>query len=237
MSDDDQGRFTQELGAFQGLWKDGYFEGDPLNPYGQSRYPGALGFMNVLHVVYLTCIKPYINEDTVALEIGPGRGAWTKTLLDAKYIWCLDAVSAMDNRFWQYVGQSPKVRYTQVHDFSCSDLPDDMFNYLFSFGCFCHISFSGVKTYMENLYPKMQERADCFVMVADYEKYNAAYDKLPGMGKVPRLNPVEDEVVRPGRWYHAGRERTCNMLVDTGYTIVDEDVGALNRDVIIHFRK
>ena len=58
------------------LWQygiGGYFEGDPLNPFGQSRYPGRLALMSVLHVVYLTCIKPYVSEDTIALEIGPGK--------------------------------------------------------------------------------------------------------------------------------------------------------------------
>ena len=236
-NDGNPDRFEEELAAFQGLWDDGYFEGDPLNPHGQSRYPGQLSYMSVLHVVYLTCIKPYVSEDTVALEIGPGRGAWTRALLKAKEIWCLDAVSAKDNRFWEYVGRIPKVKYSQVVDFSCNTLPDDKFDYLFSFGVFCHISFDGIQAYMENLYPKLKEGADCFVMIADYNKYNSAYANMQGAERVPVLNTNEDQVIRPGRWYHAGREQTCNMLVETGYKIVDEDVGALHRDVIIHFQK
>ncbi len=48
-------------------------------------------------------------------------------------------------------------------------LPDNKFSYLFSFGCFCHISFDGITEYMKKLFPKLREGANCFVMVADYE--------------------------------------------------------------------
>ena len=38
-----------------------------------------------------------INKDTVVLEIGPGRGAWTKTMIkyNPKKIFCLDVFSLL----------------------------------------------------------------------------------------------------------------------------------------------
>ena len=227
----------EEISVFEGLWENGYFEGDPLNPYGNSRYFGPMRFMSVLHVIYLTCIKPYVSGNTTALEIGPGRGAWTRAMLGANEVWCLDAVSAKDNNFWEYVGTTSNVKYFQVSDFSCSMLPDNTFDYLFSFGVFCHIPFANIQEYMGSLYPKLKAGAHCFIMVADYEKYNAAYDKLPNMEKVPILDTNEDQVIRPGRWFHAGCKRTCDMLNELGYEILDPDVGASHRDPIIHFRK
>ena len=47
----------------------------------------------------------------------------------------------------------------------------------------------------------------------------------------------EDHTPRPGRWYHAGVSETCEMLEATGYTIIEEDVGVIHRDPIIHFMK
>jgi hypothetical protein len=41
----------------------------------------------------------------------------------------------------------------------------------------------------------------------------------------------------PGRWYNAGIERTCSMLEEVGYQVVDPDVGTIPRDPIIHFVK
>jgi 16S rRNA A1518/A1519 N6-dimethyltransferase RsmA/KsgA/DIM1 with predicted DNA glycosylase/AP lyase activity len=92
---------------------------------------GQLGFMSVLHATYLRCIKPYINNHTVSLEIGPGRGAWTKALLPSKEIYVLDALPEEHNRFFEYLEYPKNVRYFQVKDFDCEILPDNYFNYMF----------------------------------------------------------------------------------------------------------
>jgi hypothetical protein len=258
--------FRSELESFQNLWKGGYSEGNPLDPMGISGY-GALGYMSVLHVVYLTCIKPYVTNRSTVLEIGSGRGCWTKTLLHANEVWCLDALSAEHNGFWSYLGHPTNVKYFQVSDFSCSMLPEDKFSYLFSFGCFCHISFEATTEYMKNLYPKLKAGAHCFVMIADYDKRNTALDNIGNLSighifsQVRHYMPLrlvwklidgdkalkrqhgnradkdEDDVPRPGRWYHAGIGRTCEMLEKLGYNIVDPDVGATHRDPIVHFTK
>lgn len=247
----------RELDSFQNLWKGGYFEGNPLDPLAPSHY-GSLGYMSILHATYIACIRPFIHPHVTALEIGPGRGAWTRTMLKAREVWCLDALSAEHNGFWGYVGRQPHVQYRQVTDFSCSELPDDAIDYLFSFGCLCHVSFDGITVYMENLWPKLRSGANAFIMIADYQKYNWAaenqrsldirralapiarleWDGLPLPGQALRMLDVnENQEPSPGRWYHAGVERTCLMLIAKGYQIVTPDVGVNFRDVVIHFRK
>ena len=67
---------------------------------------------------------------------------------------------------------------------------------------------------------------------------NAIYARWMGLKPMHPLAPDTDDKPRPGgRWYHAGKERTCQMLVDLGYQIIDPDVGTCPRDPIIHFRK
>lgn len=256
-------RSRQELESFQGIWSGGYFEADPLDPVAKSGY-GALGYMSVLHATYLACIKPYITAETVALEIGPGRGAWTKTLLGAREVWALDALSARHNGFFEYVGTSENVRYVEVTDFECRMLPDDYFTYMFSFGCLCHVSFDGIRLYAQSLFNKMRSGSHCFWMVADYEKYNKAAESLDDLSIWRRLAPLgwpglplrlmmklaesrvpglitkdvhETDEPIPGRWYHAGAERTCELLRECGFRIVDRDVGTCLRDPIIHFMR
>lgn len=258
-------KLQKEIQSFKDLWQGGYYEGNPAEPLARSAF-AQIGYMSVLHATYLRCIKPYINRETVALEIGPGRGAWTKTMLDAREVWTLDAVSAEHTRFWDYIGENQHVRYLQVNDFSCADLPDDYFNYVFSFGCFCHISFTGIEEYAKNLFPKLKSGADCFWLVADYEQFNRVvsdlqrYSVWSGAAPVGRrfsafrkmlewlmrmdnkpqpMKPDADDQpnAEGGRWYHAGRDRTCEMLQKYGYEIVDKDVGTVMRDPIIHFYK
>ncbi len=243
-------------------WEGGYFEGDPLKPLAHSTY-GQFGFMSVLHATYLRCIKPYIFPSTSALEIGPGRGAWTKCMLDAREIWALDALTAEYNRFYEYLGHPEHVNYVQVTDFLCQDLPNRHFDYMFSFGCLCHVSFDGITAYAENLFDKLKSGALCFWMVADFDKFNHVMDNymrysvlerhMPnperhpqlfkdlrqfyGANKPRRREPNDGSSPDRGTWYHAGIRRTCEMLESIGYIIIDEDVGTCLRDPIIHFKR
>jgi hypothetical protein len=72
-------------------------------------------------------------------------------MLGAKEIWCLDAKPREANNIDAYLGYPGNLVYHQVHDFACRELPDDKFDYLFSFGAFCHISRDGTVQYMTNL--------------------------------------------------------------------------------------
>lgn len=255
-------RLTDEIKSFETLWDGGYYEGDPLTPLAKSTY-GQLGYMSVLYATYLRCIKPYIGDQTVALEIGPGRGAWTKALLPSKEVYAIDALPEEHNGFFQYLGYPQHVKYFQVKDFRCTVLPDDHFDYMFSFGCLCHVSFAGITEYATNIYPKLKAGANCFWMIADYNKNNSAIANLDKLSIWTALKPTRrryslvnwlseylmkrgrpalkemdqnDEPV-PGRWYHAGTQRTCSMLREVGYQVLDADVGTCLRDPIIHFTK
>ena len=195
-------RLREELDQFRDLWRGGYFEGDPLDPLSKSSY-GPFGFISVLHATYLVCVKPYVGPDSRVLEIGPGRGAWTRAFvkLGAKEIWCLDALSREHNQFDAYVGDVGRVTYVHVHDFACADVPDDRFDYFFSFGCFCHISFAATTEYMRNVYRKLRPGAHGFLLVADYDRYNAA---------------IADRSRHLGRLFHASRSGAIARLWNRG---------------------
>jgi hypothetical protein len=285
-------KLSIELSTFEKVWKGGYYEGDVLDPVGPSSYR-EFGYISVLHAIYIYCIEPYITEDSIVLEIGPGRGAWTKTMLNAKEIWCLDAKSREDNDIDNYLGHPKNLIYHQVSDFLCRELPDKQFDYLFSFGALCHVSWDGIVQYMHNLYPKLRHGANAFIMVADYDKANKLRDdpwrydvvsrvisakrmrllraldrkfgyrlfgkrslvleslgegrqnqieralgiRLAGRTRLTLKEKGEDSQPRPGRWFHAGTDRTVNLLQEVGYAVVNRDVGLVTRDPIIHFRK
>lgn len=171
----------QDKAVFHKEWEGGYYEGDPIDPMATSTY-GVLGYMSVLHVTYLRCIKPYVRSDTRVIEIGPGRGAWSRTMLNAKELWVADVMSAEHNGFWPYVGKHDHVKYVQVSDFTLKDFPDNHFDFFFSFGVFCHIPVAGHEEYFANLRAKLKPGAQCFLMVADYDKYNAAWQNYESLG-------------------------------------------------------
>ncbi len=251
-----------ELDSFRDLWQGGFFAGDPLDPLYSPH--GVFGYMGIYHVIYLSCIRPYVGPDTVVAEIGPGRGAWTRTMLGAREIWALDALSADHNRFWEYVGESPSIHYHHVDDFGCAMLPDDGIDYLFSYDALCHVSFAGIEAYAEALHPKLRSGAHAFVMVADLGKYRRfveSRDRLSVFNafisyfgnpvlrrllerKASELNrklaaKYEAHLADPERsgWFHAGTDETCALLERHGYRVVERDVGADPKSPIIHFVK
>jgi hypothetical protein len=257
-----------ELNSFQSVWPGGFFEGDPANPaFGLW---AITSFIGVSHAIYLSCIKPYVKADTTVLEIGCGRGAWTKLMLDAREIYCLDAQPPEHTRFFEYIGHHERIHYVTVSDFSMKDVPLDAIDFVFSYDALCHVSFAGINEYARNLFTRMRPGAHGFWMVADYQKYNqfvADQDRynvlrslLPrqkhplfGAGlnwffrRINRWNAKryhlraldlnEDDLARPGRWYHAGLQRTCEMLKRNGFTIVQADQGLDYRSPLIHFCK
>jgi len=256
-----QDKLVEEIESFDGLWEGGYYEGDPLPFLNKSTY-GAFGYVSVLHAIYLRCIKPYINSQTIALEIGPGRGAWTKAMLESKEVWALDALSAEYNGFFEYLNHPKNVKYFQVKDFECRELPENYFNYMFSFGCLCHVSFEGISEYAANIFDKLQPNTPCFWMIADKRKYREFIENADKFDiwnalspKSQKLSPLKyvfktfSKSTRPpflnlgvfdegqGHWHDAGVERTCEMLEKIGYKIVESDIGLLPRDPMIHFIK
>ena len=251
----------RHLASFRQIWKGGFYAGDPLD---RMRSPyGLFGYVGVPYAIVLRCIRPYVNENVVALEIGPGRGAYTRALLESASVWCLDALSAEHNKFWEYVGDQPHVHYAEVTDFGCEMVPDDGIDYMFSYDALCHVPFDGIEAYAAALLPKLRSGAQCFWMVADYAKYARfieehasvapALESQIGRRWLRKLisrvaRQVEDRQLEKYRahieepegpegswWYDAGTERTAEMLTRLGYRVVEADVGADPRSPIIHF--
>jgi hypothetical protein len=193
------------------------------------------------HLIYLNCIKPYIRGRT-ALEIGPGRGTITKSLLDASSIDCMDIIPPEEVGFYDYVGKHDHVKYHQVDNFSCDCLEDDSYDYFISIGTFNHISLEGHDKYLCNLYQKFKKDFIGFLMVTDpfvYQKKSNSFKDLVYMSRRAsrRIEDYEKSNHRAGQWRYIGLEKVCNLLRKYNYRILSEDVDCHNRDPIIQFTK
>ena len=51
---------------------------------------------------------------------------------------------------------------------------------------------------------------------------------------VRRLDPAEDDVPRPGRWYHTGTRETAETFRAAGFTVLDADMGVDPRSPVLH---
>jgi hypothetical protein len=108
------------------------------------------------------------------LEIGPGRGAWTKTFLGrgCERIYVIDVAPPEHTRFWEYVGHHSEIQYIVSRDLALSEVPDNSIDFFFSFGVFCHLLPEMCEMYIKSLSRKMRSGGRGFLMIADFDKYN-----------------------------------------------------------------
>jgi SAM-dependent methyltransferase len=252
--------------SFSQIWRDGYYEGDPRDPMSHSSY-GVFGWYSSLYLTYLACIRPYVKSDSVVIEIGPGRGAWTRAIVELgpRHVYAVDAATAEHTGFWEYVGKRSNVDYIVADDFSLAGVHDKSADYFFSFGCFCHLRPEMCETYVASLARKMKPGARGFLMIADYDKFNAcaahhantsierafsgrrfrlvraAYwlsVKLMRRRFIPdALDKMSEGPHTAGAWYHWGIDRACAALEKSGLSVIERDVGVSHRDPVIHFAK
>ncbi len=205
-----------------------------------------------LEAIYKTCISPYIASYVTVLEIGADGGFWTQRMLNADRVFCFDVLSFEHTGFFKRIAPEitdsmpikDNITYFQVKDFECKELDDYSIDYLFSYDTFCHISYSGAEAYLKNLYPKLKYGSNCFIMIADADKYDNQSGRIKLM-ETAGYNNFEafvndyDGCPVNGRWYFYGTERFCSLLDKYNYSLVSKDV-AIDIDKlspIVHFRK
>lgn len=263
-------RVREEVRYFgrSGLWEGGFVEGDPLDPMAISTYvyQNDMGYMSVIHAVYRVLIKGHVRPGSTVLEIGPGRGAWTRAILscDPADVHVADVLTPEHNRFWDYVGRRPNVHYHTVEDCALTPVADASIDFVFSFGCFCHLSEHVAREYFRTFARVMRPGTTGFVMFADYDKWNRAmaegrryslrnafrtrrmrplrmiydaWNRLVGTALYLPLDKNQVDNLRPGRWFHIGVDRMAEIATEAGLTVVQPDVDILFRDPIIQFRK
>ena len=250
-------KLREEIDSFQGLWSGGFcrskmgWNATVL----QEQRSGTLDLLGLVD----KCIAPYIiPNETLALEIGTDGGFWAAKIaeFDPKAIIGADIRPDSETNFSRNIrnwsstkDRLDRLYYLWMDDFTLSALPDDTVDYVFSFDVFCHISFTGTKEYLKNLYPKLKTGANLFIMIADGDKYTDERGRrkcIEGNVRCPGM--YEDwEVVKadydgdpsPGRWYFYGLERFVSAARSYGYTIIEEDAckTICKYSPVVHLRK
>jgi SAM-dependent methyltransferase len=237
-------KFKQEIESFQNIWHGGYFGENTIarNQLGLEYY-----------------LVNNIENNLTILEIGCGRGRWSKFIyenLSPKKLQCIDVLSEEHNKFWSFVGEEKKekLEYYQVKDFSLSEIPDDSLDFVFSYDVWCHISSSSQELYLESLYKKCRTGAKLIIMYSDPEKYYnsepnnlwfiKAYlpkektENITNKEEIFKL-AIEDsdgEIIE-GRWYWIGKEKFLKNINKHNYKVLFEDLEIDKTNVITFFEK
>lgn len=114
-------------------------------------------------------LTPYINHEHTVLEIGPGRGTWTRLLstLFGKVV-TLDVLPKSD-----WLQQLPNVEHHELPDrcFRCEGVEDNSIDFVWSFGVFCHFTEAACRAYLTSIYQKMKSGASAILLFGNWARH------------------------------------------------------------------
>lgn len=218
------------LSWIKSAFSDGYRSGNILFPipdpvrFKQERMIGGS-----YRKVFYQAIRPHIRPGSTVLEIGPGRGSWTRAI--QKYVsdGQVTTVDFQDVRPWlrpeKYHG---RLICIQVADNSFRQVQNNSFDFLFSIGVLCHHNQADISEVLVNTLPKMKRGGIALHHYGDWDKLEVyGWER----GKVPtefKTKP-DDEIW----WPRNNKTIMAELARNAGWTVLADDLDLVKRDSII----
>jgi hypothetical protein len=179
-------------------------------------------------------VLPYIKTDSRVLELGPGKGSWSRAIL--KYIpdGELHTVDFQDVEGWLTAARI-KGRFFphKVEDNSFSCLEDNYFDFFFSFGVLCHNNKEQIREILVHSLSKVKAGGAAVHQYGDWEKLERY-----GWGGRSGI-PKEFKHLPDGQiWWPRNDQATMRQLsLETGWQVESVDMGLTKRDSMICLRR
>ncbi|GAB7081858.1 class I SAM-dependent methyltransferase [Megalodesulfovibrio paquesii] len=178
-------------------------------------------------------VKPLLRPDAQVLELGPGRGSWTRALLAQLPEGSLHTCDFQDATPWlkpdQYGG---RLQCHQVEDNTFSCVADEQFDLFFSFGVLCHCNTSTIRTILEHALRKVKPGGHAIHNYGAWEKLGAWGFARGGVPEEFSTQP--DDAI----WWP---RNTVNIMAslcrDAGWTVLCDDLQYFQRDGVILLRR
>jgi SAM-dependent methyltransferase len=219
------------------LFAEGYSSGDVLTrlPDRRRRREERL-IGGSYRKLFMTAVRPRLDPSSTVMELGPGRGSWTRALLRYLPHGRVHALDYHDASQWlrpeDYDG---RLVIHRVEDNSFAAVPDGSFDVFFSFGVLCHNTTSAIGEIMRNALRKMRPGGSAIHHYGDWRKLRALgwADDRHGVHAFNQELPDEHE------WNHWPRNDPDTMAAlcrEAGWTVEAADLGLFRRDSVISLR-
>jgi SAM-dependent methyltransferase len=181
-------------------------------------------------------VEPHLRPDSVVLELGPGRGAWTRALLSRVPQGQVHTADLLDVTPWlrpeQYGG---RLVCHQQDDNSFAAVPDGAIDFFFSFGVLCHNTTPAIGEILSNALPKMKPGGIAVHQYGDWDKLHALgwHDDSLGVQAVIKELPDEHQ---GNFWPRNDPEKMAAVCREAGWIVEEEDLGLFERDSIVRLR-
>jgi hypothetical protein len=172
---------------------------------------------------------PYLRPDSRVLEIGPGRGSWTRAILEHLPDGVLETVDFADCTPWlQPERYGGRLICHRTNDFSLDCVPDDRFDFIWSFGVLCHHTIEQIAGVLASSFRKAR-RGACAV-----HEY-AEWMKLYRSGRIGQIGELVDD--NSHWWPSNSKESMAAAARAAGWRVIHDDLDLFERDGVIVLKK
>jgi len=208
-------------------FRDGYSSGDILSVdpdelRARRERTSGCDYLEIFH----KAIAPHIAGKSQVLEIGPGRGSWTKSMLSFNPECTVHALDFLDlTQFFPEDLYDGRLKLVRIQGNTFKEVPNDHFDFFWSFGVLCHCEMPHVQRILERSLMKVKPGCSAIHQHGEWGKTDR-YEKGLAAGK-PWI-----------KWWP--RNTTANMVKmakAAGWEVVEPDMGLIDRDGLIHLRR
>jgi SAM-dependent methyltransferase len=219
------------------MFADGYDSGDVLRrlPDRRRRQEERL-IRGSYRRFFMQAVRPNLGTSSTVMELGPGRGAWTRALLASAPDGQIHVLDYHDVEPWLHPeAYDGRLVCHRVEDNSFRAVPDDTFDFFFSFGVLCHNTRAAIASIMANALPKMRPGGVAVHQYGDWQKLHRLgwEDDRHGVLAANQQLPDDHE------WNHWPRNDPKKMAAvcrEAGWIVESADLGLFERDSVIRLR-
>jgi SAM-dependent methyltransferase len=215
-------------------YRDGYDSGNVLSLFpNRVRRQEEQVIGGSYRKVFKSAVLPFLNDNSKVLELGPGKGSWTRAIL--KYIPAgeLHTIDFHDlDRFLKPELYDGRLKTIQVTGNNYDAVPDDFFDFFWSFGVLCHNNRDSITEILTASLPKLKHGRVAVHQYGDWEKLEAfGWTR----GGIP--NDFHDKSDDEIWWPRNNKEQMSQIARHCGWDVVNADLGLVGRDSIILLKK
>lgn len=182
--------------------------------------------------VFKKALQPHLRPNARVLELGPGKGSWSRAILQHIPEGELHTVDFQDVTQWlKPENYSGRLICHRVLDNRFDGLPDGYFDVFWSFGVLCHNEASSILHILTRARDKMKPGAVSVHQYGNWEKLEAfGWNR----GGVPQeFRSRNDAEI----WWPRNDQRLMSRLAtEAGWQVLRADLNLLERDSLILLR-
>lgn len=183
--------------------------------------------------IFLEAALPYLKPDSKVLELGPGKGSWSRALLKYLPEGELHTVDFQDVHQWlepEKYGGRLTCHLVEDNLFNC--VRDNYFDFFWSFGVLCHNNTSHIQEILTHSFSKMKPGGIAIHQYGDWNKLDD-YGWQNGGVPIEFQDKPDDEIW----WPRNNRATMASIAQKVGWSVITADLGLIKRDSMIVMRR